>query len=166
MQTIKHAPIPKGIFKGKPTKEQVARHFFKDEGNSGDMHWVLLNNGTIYTFLKTKYPDVGRVKGAGDLLIAQVLDKSKKAELESYDGNDKVGVVQIDEFEHPVYVVKTILGISLCIIVVAETNKAAETEQQLAAVGYLARAMYQMDCEENKVIAASFPWSAASAVMK
>lgn len=160
MQTIQHAPIPKGIFKDKPTMEQVARYFFADQGNSGDMHWVLFNNGTIYTELKSKYPEVGRVKGAGDLLVAKILDKSRKAELETFDGNDKVGVYRIDEFSHPTYIIKTILQERLCIIVVGETKIEALSEQQLAAVGYLGRAKYQMDCEENKIIATSFPWSA------
>lgn len=44
-------------------------------------------------------------------------------------------------------------------IVVGKTGKWAETDQELAAVGYLARTKYEMDCEENKLLATSFPWN-------
>jgi len=91
---------------------------------------------------------------------------SSEAELLKYDDNDCVTVLKYPEFGHPTYVVLSCLRQKIGWIVIGETNVWADTEQAEAAVGYLARARYELDCEEHQVLGTSFPWSAEEAEKK
>lgn len=142
---------------GPPNLIQVATEVFRDMGKDDDCHWVLMANGTFYTFPKRDFPDIVRV---ADDLVARALDMSKNTELLKYTENDCVTVLDYPEFGHPTYVVLSCLRQKIGWIIVGKTNEWAKTDQQKAAVGYLARTHYEMDCEENKIIATSFPWSA------
>jgi hypothetical protein len=133
---------------------------FRDMGQPDDAHWVLFQNGTFYTFPKQEFPNLKNQPGAGDDLVARALDMSKNAELLKYNDNDCVTVLKYPEFHHPTYVVLSCLRQKIGWIVIGKTETWADTEQQLAAVGYLARTHYEMDCHENKILATSFPWSA------
>lgn len=126
-------------------------------GEPDDAHWVLFENGTFYTFPKNEFPIA---EEGGDDLVARALEMSKNAELLKYNDNDCVTVLKYPEFNHPTYVVLSCLRQKIGWIVIGKTDVWADTEQQLAAVGYLARTHYEMDCEENKIKATSFPWSA------
>lgn len=146
----------------KPTREQVMREIFKDivvDGVFSDdnVHWVLFEHGTFYTFPKSETQ-----KADGDDLVAQALQMSQDAHLLKYDDNDSVTVLPYNDlWSHPTYLVLSCLRQHIGWIVVAESPEWAHTEQQQAAVGYYARTMYEMDCHENKVVATSFAWSAA-----
>jgi hypothetical protein len=85
---------------------------------------------------------------------------SKNAHLLNYKDNDCVTIIDYPEFGHPTYVVLSCLHKKIGWIIIAKDNVWAKTEQQQAAVGYLARTLYEMDCEESHVLATSFPWSA------
>jgi len=140
-----------------PTTTEVLTELLRDEGKGDDYHWVLFNNGTFYTFPKK---DLAR-DFSGDDLVAQALEMSKTAHLLNYQDWDCVAVQKIDDiYKHPVYMILSGLRQKIAWIVVGKTEKWAETDQELSAVGYLARTKYEMDCEENKIIATSFPWSA------
>jgi len=145
-----------------PNLIQVMSEVFREMGQPDDAHWVLFENGTFYTFPKKDFPaDVKWLaEGGGDDLVGRALDMSKNAELLKYTDNDCVTVLKYPEFHHPTYVVLSCLRQKIGWIVIGKTETWADTEQQLAAVGYLARTHYEMDCQENKILATSFPWSA------
>lgn len=141
---------------GKPTPVEVMREVFKDMGEGDDCEWVLFNNGTFYTFPKS---ELG-ANFSGDDLVARALDMSQGVHLLSYDDNDCVTVMPFnDVWTHPTYVVLSCLRQKVGWVIVGESPVWAENEQQEAAVGYLARTRYEMDAQENKVVATSFPWS-------
>uniref|UniRef100_A0A6C0BNR5 Uncharacterized protein n=1 Tax=viral metagenome TaxID=1070528 RepID=A0A6C0BNR5_9ZZZZ len=138
---------------------EVFRHIEPTAGKPDDnVHWVLFKNGTFYTFPKSEFPENTL---SPDDLVARALDMSKGAELLKYNDNDCVTVLPYREFGHPTYVVLSCLRQKIGWVIVGETDKWAETEQQEAAVGYVARTKYEMDCEENVILATSFKWSAA-----
>lgn len=141
---------------GPPTPVEVMRTIFKDlpppEG-ADNCHWVLFNNGTFYTWPKA---EVGE-QCSGDDLTARALDMSKNAHLLNYDDNDCVSVLPYrDYWAHPTYLVLSCLRQKVGWVIVGESPEWAATEQQEAAVGYLARTRYEMDCQENKIVAASW----------
>jgi hypothetical protein len=133
----------------------VISEVFRDLGEPDDCHWVLFENGTFYTFPKSEFPV--DTFDANDL-VARALEMSDNAELLKYTDNDCVTVLKYPEFNHPTYVVLSCLRQKIGWIVIGKTNVWAETEQQLASVGYLARTHYEMDCKENKILATSFPF--------
>ena len=139
-----------------PDLVTVMRKVFEDiEGPANDnCHWILFNNGTFYTFPKAEF---GEQPDTNDLL-GRALTMCKEASLISYDNNDCVRYYPYrEEFGgHPVYVILSVLGSKLGWIVVGKTRQWAETEQEEAAVGYLARTKYELDCEEQKVLATSW----------
>lgn len=147
----------------KPNLIQVITEVFRDmDGATDNCHWVLMRNGTFYTFFKKDHPlhrsADGHLEG-GDELVGRVLEMSKAASLLDRDDNDCVTVMPFREFGHPVYVVLSCLRQAIGWIMISETDVWAETEQQLAAVGYAARQRYELDCEQNDILATSFPWS-------
>jgi len=136
---------------------EVFRDIEPEPGKQNDnMHWVLFKNGTFYTFPKDEHPTE---TFSGDDLAARALDLSKNAELLKYNDNDCVTVLPYREFGHPTYVVLSCLRQKIGWVIVGKTDTWAKTEQEEAAVGYLARTKYEMDCEENQIIATSFSWS-------
>jgi len=143
-----------------PNVVDVMKEVFRDMDKPDDAHWVLFQNGTFYTFPKVDFPAKDSAEFSGDDLVARALDMSKNAELLKYTDNDCVTVLKYPEFNHPTYVVLSCLRQRIGWIIIGKTDVWADTEQQLAAVGYLARTHYEMDCEENKILATSFNWSA------
>ena len=135
----------------KPSVLEVMKEVFKDIGEADDSHWFLLNNGTFYTFKKLEYPSATR-----ESLESVVLDMCAKAALLSYEDNDCVSVYPYKEWKYPVYVVLSVLRAKIGWIIVGATDQWAETDQQLAAVGYLGRTKYELDNEEHKIVASSF----------
>lgn len=141
---------------GKPTPVEVMTEVFRDLGKGDDVHWVLMKHGTFYTFPKSECK-----KGKefdGNELLAKVKKMSSDAILSERDDGDHVAVLAYrDLWPHPTYIVLSCLRQAIGWVIVGETPHWAETEQQEAAVGYLARTRYEMDCEENRVVAASWP---------
>ena len=141
---------------GKPTIVQVARTYFADHGDSNDFHWVLLANGTFYTFPKTELgPDFDR-----DDLIAQVEEMSSKAVLCDYKDWECTTYIPLLQFGYPTFCILSCLRQKIGWLIVGESPVWPKTEQQQAAVCYVGRMKYELDCQENKIIAASFSWSA------
>ena len=142
------------VYNSVPTVTRVMEVVFKDLGEPDDVHWILFGNGTFYTFLKTEYGDSTDTND----LLGRALTMCKDATLLSYDDNDCVTVLPYNDQwpHHPVYIVLSTLRARLGWVVIGKTNKWAETDQELASVGYLARTNYELDCEEQNVIATSW----------
>lgn len=136
----------------KPTPEEVMRVFFSDnpEKPHDNFHWVLFENGTFYSWKKQEHKDT-------DALLEEALRKSREAYLIQFKNNDDVATIALPEFNHPVIMVLSCLGNQIGWIIVSESKVWPATDQQWAAVGYVARQRYELDCEQNHVIAASFP---------
>jgi len=149
------------VSKSVPTPVQVMEFTFRDMDKPDDCHWVLFNHGTFYTFPKR---DCKKGKDfSGDELVAKALEMSSKAILCDYKDWDCCGYYPIRELGHPSYIISSGLGTRLGWVIVGKTEKWPETEQQEAGVCYAARALYELDCQENHVVACSFPWSAEDA---
>ena len=152
----------------KPTQLEVIQRLLADTPDNlyGDnCHWVLFKNGTFYTFAKTLWTNTGK-KFDGDELVAQVLEMSAKAILCDQEAWECVRYLPCREYSHPTHVVLSCLGMKLGWVVIGETSVWPSTEQQEAAVGYVARTLYEMDCQENHIVATSFDWSAEKAAAK
>ena len=139
--------------RGGPTPVEVMREIFKDLGQPDDVYWVLMKHGTFYTFNKRECgPNVDK-----QLLVEQALQLSQDAALVNHDGNDTVQVFSYqDLWSHPTYLVLSCLRQKIGWVVIAEGNKWAETEQESAAVGLVARTRYELDCQESTIVATSW----------
>jgi hypothetical protein len=138
----------------KPTPVEVMEHVFRETGESDDVYWILFKHGTFYTFPKCDYP-----QGPNDDLLAQVLEMSERAILVDQDGADDVIVYQYrDVWSHPTFVVLSCMRAKIGWVMVGDTDKWPENEQQEAAIGYACRAAYEMDCHENAILKKGPGW--------
>lgn len=138
----------------KPSPITVMQHEFRDLGKPDDCHWILFSSGTFYTFLKSDCKPFD-----GDELVAKALDMSSRATLADMDESDCVSYIPLREYGHPTFIVLSCLGPRIGWVIVSKSPHWPETEQQEAAVGYLGRTLYELDCKENKIVATSFEWS-------
>jgi hypothetical protein len=134
-----------------PTSTSVMRHFFADEPDKENFEWILFENGTYYLWKKEKPLDP-------DDMIEEALKMSREAYLIQFKNNDDVGTICLSEFGHPTYIVMSCLQYKIGWVIVGKTKQWATKDNELAAIGYLARTMYEMDCEQNHIIATSFPY--------
>lgn len=140
-----------------PTPTEVMQEVFKEMGADDDCYWVLMSHGTFYTFPRRDWQN----KFDGDEIVGRVLQMCKDAVLSNHDDGDCVTVMEYrDLWTHPTFIVLSCLRQKLGWVVVAESSKWPETEQQSSAVGYLARTHYEMDCHEASIVATNFTWSA------
>ena len=105
-----------------PTTEQVMRFVFRDLGKDDDCHWLLMNNGTFYTWPKNA-AGVGEVT-PGSILEAEALDKCGRAALCDYDNNDCVSILPYRDVwpHHPVYGVFSVLREKLGWVIIGKTK--------------------------------------------
>lgn len=138
----------------RPSPIEVMREIFKDLGQPDDVHWVLMKHGTFYTFPKS---ETSASTFDGNVLLSQALQMSQDAVLINYDDGDVVQVLPYqDLWSHPTYLIFSCLRQKIGWVIVSEGAQWAATEQQLAAVGYLARTRYELDAEQGEIIATSW----------
>lgn len=142
-----------------PTTTDLMKVFFADsEHHNDNYHWVLFKHGTFYT-----WPKVRGITPDYDGLIEEALKLSRECHIIQYKNNDEVGIIEVTEMGHPCFIVTSCMKQKIGWAIVGQSEKWPETEQQSAAVGYTARAKYELDCHENKIIAASFPYKVKDA---
>lgn len=137
----------------RPGAKEVMEYFFAYNQNQENYEWVLFENGTYYLWPKKE----GETHDPDDL-IEDALKLSREAHLIQYKNNDDVGCIELTEYGHPTYIVMSCLRYKIGWVIIGHTKEWASNDSQKAAICYLARQRYELDCEQNHIIATSFPF--------
>lgn len=137
----------------KPNADDVMRYFFAYNPEQDNYDWILFENGTYYLWPKKE----GQENDPDDM-IEETLKLSREAHLIQYKNNDDVGCIPLTEYGHPTYIVMSCLRHKIGWIIIGHTKEWASNDSQTAAICYLGRQRYELDCEQNHIIATSFPY--------